>query len=162
VVIQKLSQEFAKIYPFALMSRKPVLTSDINKIINPSLLDLPFLWRCSKWVVVIQIVLILGGTLLVPLSTLIIIIGVYAPQTNGIGIIGVLTMANGQPSMNNLFNGIFLGGDYASNTAAMLVVGIIISNMGVLGKTSPILGLVAIVNITFKTGVRYDNLIAFT
>jgi hypothetical protein len=162
VVIRKLSQEFTKIHPFALTSRKPVLTSNINKIFNPGLLDLPFLWRCSKWVAVVQTVLMLGGTLLVPLGTLIITTGVYAPQSNGTGVVGVPTMANGQISTKNLFDGLFPGDDYASNTAAMLVICMIISNMGVLGKTSPVLGPVATVNITFETGVRYDNLIAFT
>jgi hypothetical protein len=112
---------------------------------------------------VVQTVLILGGTLLVPLSTLIVTTGVYALQSNSTGIVGIPTTANRlQPSNNDFFDGLFPSSDFASNTAAMQVISTIISNIGVLGKTSPVLGLVATVNIAFKTGVRYNNLAAFT
>lgn len=105
--------------------------------------------------------LMLGGTLLVPLGTLVITTGVYAPQLSGTGVVGLPTKANELRPATSDGDGLYFGG-YVTNTAATLVEGTIISNVGVLGTTKPVLGPVATENITFETGVRYENVVAFT
>lgn len=164
VAIRQLSDSFGKIHPFALTARMPVRSTDLDRIVEPGVLDLPYLWKYSKWTASVQSILMLAGMLLVPLGTLTVTTGTFVPQTGGRAVVGMPTYNNGYQIMyldimdaelyNNNLN-------QFATTVATLVKSNIISQNGILSSTAAILGPMPTTNITFELGVQYQGVVAY-
>jgi len=103
VVIRQVSDSFAQIHPFALAASIPIKSTDLDRLIDPGVLDLQYLWKYFKWTATLQSILMLAGMLLVPLGTLPVTTGTYIPQTNRRAVVGMPTF---DPNDQIMFLGI--------------------------------------------------------
>jgi len=165
VVIRQVSDSFAQIHPFSLAASTPIKSTDLDRLVDPGVLDLQYLWKYSKRTATLQSLLMLVGMLLVPLGTLTVTTGTYVPQTNGRAVVGMPTYDPDHQIMvldimDTFQENIDL--NQFATTVANVVKGDIVTQNGILSSTPAILGPVASTNISFENGVQYQGVVAYT
>jgi hypothetical protein len=102
VVVQWVVHDFRRLHLFALTTQMPVRIRDLDEIgDNFSVWTLRTVARYSWWYGLMQTVLILTRTLLVPVGTLSLTVGPYTHYEEGTGVIG-LPLAPADAAMNNI------------------------------------------------------------
>jgi len=171
MLLRNLSNDFMSLHPFAIAARRPVRIGDLDRMMDAQ--GGPFvvaaLTKYSAWNGIMQTVLMCAGWMLVPIGTLMLTTGSYAPQTPGSSVVGLPTMAGGvnvlSSSMAYSGNETFIPKYDGSDTFLTLVgsafKGSLISQSGTFNPSSGTLGPIPTANISFEGGVRYEGLITY-
>lgn len=174
MLIRHLSDDFGRLHLFALAARGPVRVGDFDRMMDFGPLALWTLWRYSKSTAGYQGLLMLTGALLVPVGSLIVTTGSYAPKTAGLAVVGMpvaFQAPEGLPAwMGNLSAAMGYDGtepfvpSYDENDVFLEMViasmrGSIIDQTGMVRDVSAELGPISTANITFQTGVQYNGIV---
>ncbi|KAI8663020.1 hypothetical protein NCS56_01107300 [Fusarium sp. Ph1] len=175
VVVQWVVHDFRRLHLFALTTQMPVRIRDLDEIgDNFSVWTLRTVARYSWWYGLMQTVLILTRTLLVPVGTLSLTVGPYTHYEEGTGVIG-LPLAPADAAANNITslstamgtsNGTEFRPSLAKNDtfltqAVYTFVGNLVSQSALVNVDSGILGPVPTHNLTFQANTTYDGLVYF-
>ncbi|OCK89591.1 uncharacterized protein K441DRAFT_708216 [Cenococcum geophilum 1.58] len=159
MLLRKLSNDFMSLHPFAIAARRPVRIGDLDRMMDAQ--GGPFvvaaLTKYSAWNGIMQTVLMCAGWMLVPIGTLMLTTGSYAPQTPGSSVVGLPTMAGGV----NVLSSSMAYSDTFLTLVGSAFKGSLISQSGTFNPSSGTLGPISTANISFETGVRYEGLITY-
>ncbi|KAF2467614.1 uncharacterized protein BDR25DRAFT_344728 [Lindgomyces ingoldianus] len=147
ILSRKLSYDFMSLHPFAIAARRPVRIGDLDRMVD-------------------------FHGVLVPIGTLMITTGTYAPPTPGHAVIGIPTFSGG---IYTLSHAVAYTGEGPHNPSygpedqflAMIankLSGDIMSQTGFIssgGRNTHILGPISTANITYKSGVEYKGIVTF-
>ncbi|KAF1996139.1 hypothetical protein P154DRAFT_566303 [Amniculicola lignicola CBS 123094] len=177
ILIRHLSHDFGRMHLFALAARGPVRVGDLDQMMDIGPLSLKTLWRYSKWTAGYQGLLMLTGALLVPVGSLMVTTGLYAPKTAGLAVVGMPVAFEGPQGMpaawmGNLSASMGYDGtepfvpNYDENDIFLEMVktstrGSIIDQTGIVQEVEAELGPISTGNITFQTGVQYNGIVTF-
>lgn len=93
LMIRGLSRELALLHPFRIASQKPVTLAELDDIMDPGFSSLRSVRRYSNRAAFVQLILIIAGTILVPIGTVSITTAYYAPKTTSTGVVGMPTIS---------------------------------------------------------------------
>jgi hypothetical protein len=183
IVLRLLSNDFGRMHPFALSARTPVRMGDLDRMMDFGAWSLGTLSRYSKWIAIYQGLLMATGALLVPLGSLTVTTGLYAPKTHGHGVVGMPIAFEGPPGLPPAWVGNMsatmgyqAGKTYEKPFVPSYDDGDVFLSMvndaaqgAVIGQTgfssiktqSAELGPISTGNISFKTGVQYNGIVTF-
>lgn len=88
-LIDLVCREFGLLHPFSIAHRVPVSAADMDTMIDTGVFSLTAVWKYSRRRAVMQAMLLLIGVSVVPISSLILATGQYAPQTRDQGVVGL-------------------------------------------------------------------------
>lgn len=172
ITIRTLGHSLGLRHPFAIAYRETVSLNDLDKMMDPGATSIPIIARYSWWAAFVQTVLLAAGALLVPIGTLMVTTGPYAPQVAGTDVVGLPTLNGNGASLDQELSDF----PYASDEAvpdsapadtfawnvANLASGTFISQPGNVSAYGATLGPVTTGNITFQTGVTYHGIVTYT
>lgn len=168
-LIDLVCREFGLLHPFSIAHRVPVSAADMDTMIDTGVLSLTAVWKYSRRRAVMQAMLLLIGISVVPISSLILATGRYAPQTHGQGVVGLPAYPSNLMSLSKTmgysgsgpFVSRFDDSDFFLTMLGDTFRGYVISRRAMLNKTPYQLGPTATVNMTFNPGVQYDGVVTF-
>jgi hypothetical protein len=174
ILTRKMSNYIGLLHPFAIAARNPVKSADLDRMMDPGLLAIKATLPYSWWHALVQIVLMLAGALLVPIGTLLVTTGDYAPQTAQNGVVGLPTARDGimimsismaQPNYSSNSDPSLLNygtvGDFFMTMVSEKFKSIVIDTFALLSEAAPYLGPVPTTNITYEDGVIYNGVVAY-
>jgi hypothetical protein len=97
IMVRRVANDLALSHPFAMASRKNVKVADLDRLMEPGLLAVLALAKCSVAFAIVQACLIVAGALIVPVATLLVSTGNYTVPATGIGVVGLPTLVGGVP-----------------------------------------------------------------
>lgn len=168
-LISQVCLEFGLLHPFSIAHTVPVSAADLDKMIDTGPFALMTVWKYSRRRALMQALLMLIGTVMVPVSSLILSTGGYAPQTHHHDVVGSPTYPSNLLSMSaNMgysgsgeFTNRFDDKDFVLTMISDTYKGYVISRRGLLNIAPNELGPVSTINMTFSPGVRYDGVVSF-
>jgi hypothetical protein len=168
VLVGQVCLEFGLLHPFSIAHRTPVSAADLDRMIDTGPFSLLTVWKYSPARAAMLATIMLIGTAIVPVSSLLLSVGWYSPQTHHHGVVGLpaLDPAPGLLSMSKTMGGNGPGPlihrfdekDFVLQMIADTYKGTLVSRRGP-GIAAAQLGPIATINITFAEGVRYDSLV---
>jgi hypothetical protein len=173
IMIQKVSRNFALLQPFAIASKQPVEIRDLDSFMRPGFRSTLRLLRYSPLTALVQAYLLLAGAVVVPLGMLVVFTGTRAAITNAVGTVGMPIAGQGSMGLSadmesafridNTTNHVLVASTNAflPKTASMFFSSVIQQD-GVPDPAPQWLGPSSASNLTYKEGVRYNGIVAFT
>lgn len=175
VLVQWVVHEFRRLHLFALAAQRPVRVRDLDELSdNFSIWTMRTVARYSWWYGLMQSVLILTRTLLVPVGTLILTVGPYTHSKTGHGVVGLPLSRAGASTANitalstamggseaNGFRPSFAKNDTFLSQVVYTFVGNLVSQSALVNIDSGTLGPVPTHNLTFEKNTTYDGLVFF-
>lgn len=171
IVTRRMSNNFGLLYPLAIAASHPVRVADLDKMADPGPFALLVIFGYSSWRGIMLGCLMLVGAVLVPIGTLTITTGTYAPQTRHNSTVGLpaafpeMVTSTMSHSMGYSGMGQFVPTYDANDFFLAMIVdsykGSIISKRGLVESKPGDIGPASTLNITFETGVRYGGLITY-
>jgi hypothetical protein len=179
IIVRQTSSEMARLHPFAMASRTPISIADFDRITEPGIFAVRIVSKYSPWRAVVQLLLLAAGWSIVPIGTLTVTTGIYAPQTESQGMIGVptstglvsplhimmnqnLSMAPNRISNLSDFEPAFDATDHFLDLASTIFKGNLLSRTDQLRLIPQEVGAMPTLNFTFETGVRYSGMVTYT
>ncbi|KAM5350332.1 hypothetical protein ACJ41O_006837 [Fusarium nematophilum] len=174
VLVQWVVHEFRRLHLFALATQRPIRVSDLDEIgDNFSIWTMRTVARYSWWYGLMQTVLILTRTLLVPVGTLILTVGPYSYLRPGQGVVG-LPLSRADAAASNItalstamggnqqdFQPSLSRNDTFLSQSVYTFVGNLVSQSALVNVDSGVLGPVPTHNLTFQGNTTYHGLIFF-
>ena len=170
ITIRKITVNLALLHPFAIASKNPVKVSDLDNLMDPGLSSALHLFKYSIFAGAVQVFLLVAGSTLVPVGTLLMYAGTYSAPLLGTAVVGMPTLFHNMMTMDiemgideygasqkNLTN----SNNFFADLGIDLFKGNVIRQTGVITSTSPLLGPVATTNLTYEEDVRYDGIITY-
>lgn len=169
-LIDQLYREFGLLHPFSIAHKVPVSAADMDTMIDVGVFSLTAVWKYSRRRAVMQAMLLLIGISVVPVSSLILTTGRYAPQTHGQGVVGLPAYPSNLMNLSSTmgrngsgpFRSRFDDSDFFMTMIADTFRGYVTSRRALLKQIPSELGPTATINMTFEPGVRYDGVVSFT
>ncbi|ORY08866.1 hypothetical protein BCR34DRAFT_569356 [Clohesyomyces aquaticus] len=169
-LISQICIEFGLLHPFSIAHRRPVRAADLDKMIDVGPWSLITVWKYSRWRAIMLGTLMAIGAAIVPVSSLILTTGTYAPHTRHTGVIG-LPVSPSTPLLDmsasmgykgsGPFSPEFGTDDLVLQMMADTYKGLVVSRKMLLNMTDNQLGPIATINLTFVPGARYDGVVSF-
>ncbi|KAF4982360.1 hypothetical protein FZEAL_2012 [Fusarium zealandicum] len=175
VLVQWIVHDFRRLHLFALTTQRPVRIRDLDEIgDNFSIFTLRTVARYSWWYGLMQSVLILTRTLLVPVGTLILTVGPHTVLRPGTGVVG-LPLSPAAAALGNItalsytmggngdssFRPSLADNDTFLSQSVYTFVGNLVSQSALVNVDSGLLGPVPTHNLTFQPNTTYDQLVFF-
>ncbi|KAF2498616.1 hypothetical protein BU16DRAFT_536629 [Lophium mytilinum] len=171
-LVGQICLEFGLLHPFSIAHRTPVSAADLDRMIDTGPFSLLTVWKYSRARAAMLATIMLIGTAIVPVSSLLLNVDWYSPQTHQHGVVGlpVLQPAEGLLSMSKMmgYSGSgplvshFDETDFVLEMITDTHKGAIISRRGGLSTADAQLGPISTMNISFSQGVQYTGLVSFT
>lgn len=169
IIIRKIAVDLAMLHPFAIASKQPVKVSDLDRLMDPGLSSALQLFKYSTFAATVQIFLLVVGSALVPVGTLLVYTGTYSAPLLGTAAVGMPT------SLHNMMvlsidmgaysgaaqNSLIDSNNLFSDLGIDMFKGNVIRQTGVVSPTSQRLGPVATTNLTYEEDVRYDGIVTY-
>jgi hypothetical protein len=169
IIIRKIAVDLALLHPFALASKKPVKVSDLDNLMDPGLRSAFHLFKYSIFAGVVQVFLLVVGSTLVPIGTLLVYTGAYSAPLLGTAVVGMPTALHNMMIMDIEMNvgygssqsDTISSDNFFADLGIDLFKGDVIRQTGVITSTSQLLGPVATTNLTYEEDVRYDGIVTY-
>jgi hypothetical protein len=166
ICIRSFSNDLALLHPFTVASKKQVRVSDLDKLMDPGLCSLICLFKYTTTSALVQTFLMIVGATFVPIGTLLVYTGTYAPASfSDIAVVGI-------PNLNGFSLSVELGvGDEVTTVKTPdaflpanteVFTGLIIRQAGIVTPTSPRLGPQPTTNLTYVEGAWYEGIVTYS
>ncbi|KAF2806795.1 uncharacterized protein BDZ99DRAFT_422004, partial [Mytilinidion resinicola] len=171
-LVGQICLEFGLLHPFSIAHRTSVTAADLDRMIDTGPFSLLTVWKYSPARAASLATIMLIGTAIVPVSSLLLNVGWYSPQTHQHGVVGlpVLQPAEGLLSMSKTMGysgsgplvSTFDDKDFVLEMITDTHKGAIVSRRGGLSTADAELGPITTMNISFTQAVRYAGLVTLT